>query len=768
MLKINELQRLHLGVKGENLAQTISIDMSAWAADYPNATAVILHQRYGDQTKDLTGATYDSETKILSWTPTSYDTFYEGYGVAEIRMVEGDVVKKTKDLIVTAVCASVIDGSGSVVPSDWQSFLNSVISNKQAAAAAQTAAETAQGLAEDAQEAAEEAAEEAEALINVSDVAGATATTLEPGSAATAEITTTETGKQFVFGIPKGGKGDTGATGQPGQDGYSPTASVSKSGSTATISITDKNGTTTATVSDGEDGAAGQDGADGQDAYVWIRYAAAQPTQDSDMKTTADAWMGVYTGNSSTAPTTYTSYTWGKIKGEDGAGAVAGIKMNGSSISPDQDHIVDLGTVITDVSGKLDTSKVYVGTDKTTTGYALDASIGKILNDKDAAVKKGLLKVAKLSSGNWILNSGEDAAIGDALSVNGTLGIATAAITGGSTVLVKNTNWAEVSGGILNKIIADKADKVTSPTSGDFAGLDANGNLTDSGKSASDFVAANQGSGNAGKALGVANDGTVTPVPFSGSDFTGATASTAGVHGYVPAPAAGQHVYFLQGDGTWAIPPGAKLVVFDLDTVTNVSGSYTHTTTVSGAAADMKAVMVELGNSDAFLDIIDITMADGSVTLSCDSVEGTSTVKISCMYVAGANTLTSSEFDTLAGRIGTLGNLTTTAKGSTVAAINELDSDIGSLSDQMGNLIKRTTKTVNLSAGSQTGSTNIGIRYDKVIGIVLLKNDDVYYTPIIYSLLADTTNAMLEVRTTTVGSGASAARSYSFMITYVD
>lgn len=38
--------------------------------------------------------------------------------------------------------------------------------------------------------------------------------------------------------------------------------------------------------------------------------------------------------------------------------------------------------------------------------------------------------------------------------------------------------------------ISGKADKVTSATSGNFAGLDANGNLTDSGKKASDFQAA--------------------------------------------------------------------------------------------------------------------------------------------------------------------------------------------------------------------------------------------------------------------------------------
>lgn len=48
-----------------------------------------------------------------------------------------------------------------------------------------------------------------------------------------------------------GKDGQDGAPGQDGQDGYSPSASVTKSGSTATISITDANGTTTAEVSDG-------------------------------------------------------------------------------------------------------------------------------------------------------------------------------------------------------------------------------------------------------------------------------------------------------------------------------------------------------------------------------------------------------------------------------------------------------------------------------------------------------------------------------------
>ena len=50
-----------------------------------------------------------------------------------------------------------------------------------------------------------------------------------------------------------GEKGDPGQNGEDGQPGFSPIATVSKSGDTATITITDKNGTTTATVKDGSD-----------------------------------------------------------------------------------------------------------------------------------------------------------------------------------------------------------------------------------------------------------------------------------------------------------------------------------------------------------------------------------------------------------------------------------------------------------------------------------------------------------------------------------
>lgn len=64
----------------------------------------------------------------------------------------------------------------------------------------------------------------------------------------------------------KNGKdGLNGQDGQDGADGFSPTATVTKSGKVVTITITDKNGTTTQTVSDGNDGQNGQDGTNGQD-----------------------------------------------------------------------------------------------------------------------------------------------------------------------------------------------------------------------------------------------------------------------------------------------------------------------------------------------------------------------------------------------------------------------------------------------------------------------------------------------------------------------
>ena len=71
----------------------------------------------------------------------------------------------------------------------------------------------------------------------------------------------------------------------------------------------------------------------GDSWFVHLKYASAQPTQDSDMGDTPDEWVGIYSGTSSTAPVHYTSYTWYSWKGERGntGNGIASVAKTGTS-----------------------------------------------------------------------------------------------------------------------------------------------------------------------------------------------------------------------------------------------------------------------------------------------------------------------------------------------------------------------------------------------------------------------------------------------------
>ena len=125
MLKINEVNRLYLGCQGENKAQTISIDVSDWLVDYPNGTVSIWHKRNGDSVPSATGATMDREAGILSWTPTSTDTYVFGEGEAEIRLTENNVIKKSRTII-TGVSKAVTGANGEDLGSGWQEYIDAV------------------------------------------------------------------------------------------------------------------------------------------------------------------------------------------------------------------------------------------------------------------------------------------------------------------------------------------------------------------------------------------------------------------------------------------------------------------------------------------------------------------------------------------------------------------------------------------------------------------------------------------------------------------
>ncbi len=92
---------------------------------------------------------------------------------------------------------------------------------------------------------------------------------------------------------------------------------ISKTGTSGlvdTYTISYNNGTTsTFTVKNGEKGEKGDN------AYVWIKYASQEPTETShSMGDIPDDWIGIYSGNASTAPTDWKQYKWFQIKGEKG------------------------------------------------------------------------------------------------------------------------------------------------------------------------------------------------------------------------------------------------------------------------------------------------------------------------------------------------------------------------------------------------------------------------------------------------------------------
>lgn len=79
-------------------------------------------------------------------------------------------------------------------------------------------------------------------------------------------------------------KGEKGDTGEDGNDGFSPSVTVQETDTGATISITDKNGITTANILNGQDGTNGKDGLDGEDgksAYeIWLDEGNEGTEQD--------------------------------------------------------------------------------------------------------------------------------------------------------------------------------------------------------------------------------------------------------------------------------------------------------------------------------------------------------------------------------------------------------------------------------------------------------------------------------------------------------
>lgn len=109
----------------------------------------------------------------------------------------------------------------------------------------------------------------------------------------------------------------------------------------------------------------------------------------------------------------------------------------------------------------------------------------------------------------------------------------------------------------IKKLNEEKAEKVSSPTAGNFAGLDANGNPTDSGKKPSDFAAADHthkdkadkvSSPTAGNFAGLDSSGNITDSGKKPGDFANASHTHEGKADKVSSPTAG-HFAGLDANG---------------------------------------------------------------------------------------------------------------------------------------------------------------------------------------------------------------------------
>jgi hypothetical protein len=179
--------------------------------------------------------------------------------------------------------------------------------------------------------------------------------------------------------------------------------------------------------------------------------------------------------------------------------------------------------------------------------------------------------------------------------------------------------------------------------------------------------------------------------------FTGATSSTNGTSGLVPAPLAGQQDYYLQGNGQW----------------TSVSGSTSYYQTIesSGSALTQRPTFNFTGSGVTVTDNsgsnrTDVTISGGG-GLSYVNVSGT-TQAMAVNTIYGAN---NSSLVTL--------TLPTTAAAGTIISVAGINSGGWSVAQNAGQNIQIGNVSTTAGTGGSVSSSN---RYDSIQLICVTAN----------------------------------------------
>lgn len=307
---VNQLpDKIYFNHGGENLVTVYQFDFSDWARRYGEGTFFIKVQLpHANEAYVATGVTVSGH--IATWHITNVETSVPGIGKCELNYVVDETHRKSA--VIATNCSVPLPYEGEV-PSAYEDWL---VQLGNLAHDAQTSAEGAQNALEQMESVTATAetlppGESATAEFNdwqlvfgipsgergvqgetgngidsailnpdytltlnftdgtsytTTSIRGETGATGQTGAAGVGILSITKTGtvgnvdtytvtmtdgSEYTFSVTNGLNGTDGA------DGFSPTATVSKSGGVSTITITDETGTTTAQVSDGTDG---QDG----------------------------------------------------------------------------------------------------------------------------------------------------------------------------------------------------------------------------------------------------------------------------------------------------------------------------------------------------------------------------------------------------------------------------------------------------------------------------------------------------------------------------
>ena len=155
-----------LGIQGESNVLAYTADVSDWLALWPSGVVALVLQPPDHSDPYMANTSIDRDTGIVTWTITGYDTAMPGYGMGELRIVEGDAIKKSYRFATYVRPSVLVDAADPPEPvPDWINDLLEIASDIQgvvdAAEAARDAALAAQAAAESASETAQESSGDA-------------------------------------------------------------------------------------------------------------------------------------------------------------------------------------------------------------------------------------------------------------------------------------------------------------------------------------------------------------------------------------------------------------------------------------------------------------------------------------------------------------------------------------------------------------------------------------------------------------------------------